>query len=150
MANARPVLNQLNIVSANMRHTIEFYRLLGVDVPEPPLTESGEPFHVNGEAGGMHLDLDSDAFARLWNESWRNQPDLGGRVVVGFHVETREEVDSIYEKLTQAGHKGLQPPWDAFWGARYAIVEDPNGIAVGLMSPRDPVRNYWPPEGWDG
>jgi hypothetical protein len=40
----------------------------------------------------------------------------------------------------------LQPPW----GARYAIVEDPNGIAVGLMSPRDPVRNYWPPEGWDG
>jgi hypothetical protein len=29
-------------------------------------------------------------------------------------------------------------------------VEDPNGIAVGLMSPRDPAKSYWPPEGWNG
>jgi len=29
------------------------------------------------------------------------------------------------------------------------VVEDPNGIAVGLMSPIDPDRKTWPPEGWD-
>jgi uncharacterized glyoxalase superfamily protein PhnB len=51
--------------------------------------------------------------------------------------------------LTGAGYKGLQAPFDAFWGARYAVVEDPNGIAVGLMSPSDPNRRYWPPEGWE-
>jgi uncharacterized glyoxalase superfamily protein PhnB len=39
----------------------------------------------------------------------------------------------------------LQPPWDAFWGARYAIVEDPDGIAVGLMSPISPDRRSPPP-----
>ena len=33
-----------------------------------------------------------------------------------------------------------QEPYDAFWGARYAIVEDPDGNAVGLMSPIDPDR----------
>ncbi len=33
------------------------------------------------------------------------------------------------------GHRSLHPPSDGFWGARYAIVEDPDGRAVGLMSP---------------
>jgi uncharacterized glyoxalase superfamily protein PhnB len=145
---AWPVLDQLNIVSANMRETMNFYRLLGVEIPEPPVGRSGEPFHVNCETGGMHFDLDSDAFARVWNESWRDRAELGGRVVVGFTVETREEVDRLHARLIQAGHRSLQKPWDAFWGSRYAMVEDPNGIAVGLMSPQDKSKSYWPPEGW--
>jgi uncharacterized glyoxalase superfamily protein PhnB len=39
----------------------------------------------------------------------------------------------------------LQAPFDAFWGARYAIVEDPDGIAVGLMSPISANRRSPPP-----
>ncbi|HEY4116186.1 MAG TPA: VOC family protein [Rhizomicrobium sp.] len=146
---ARPVFDQLNIVSGNMRETVAFYRLLGVEVPEPSTGNSGEPYHVNCDAGGQaDLDLDSEAFARVWNAGWKGSDNVAGRVVVGFGVESREEVDRVYETLTQAGHKGLQPPWDAFWGCRYAIIEDPNGIAVGLMSPRDTTKQYWPPEGW--
>jgi hypothetical protein len=34
----------------------------------------------------------------------------------------------------------LHEPYDAFWGARYAIVEDAGGNAVGIMSPVDPAR----------
>ena len=140
---ARPVLDQINIVSANMGAAIAFYRLLGVEIPDPQPGKSGAPFHANGDAGGdTSLDVDSDAFARVWNEGWKNRTDLGGRVVIGFGADSREAVDEYYRRLTQAGHKGLQPPWDAFWGSRYAIVEDPNGVAVGLMSLRDPVRNY--------
>jgi uncharacterized glyoxalase superfamily protein PhnB len=44
-------------------------------------------------------------------------------------------VDRIYAELTAAGHAGQQPPYDAFWGSRYAIVCDPDGNFVGLMSP---------------
>jgi uncharacterized glyoxalase superfamily protein PhnB len=29
---------------------------------------------------------------------------------------------------------------DTFWGARYAVIEDPDGNHVGLMSPIDPER----------
>ena len=57
----------------------------------------------------------------------------------------REDVDDLYEELTAAGHAGQQPPYDAFWGARYAIVLDPSGNAVGLMSPVDPARRGRPP-----
>jgi hypothetical protein len=39
-----------------------------------------------------------------------------------------------------------QPPFDAFWGARYAIVEDPDGNHIGLMSPSDPALRTAPPK----
>ena len=47
--------------------------------------------------------------------------------------------------MTNAGYRGLQEPVDAFWGARYAIIEDPDGIAVGVMSPILPDRKSPPP-----
>lgn len=33
---------------------------------------------------------------------------------------------------------------DAFWGARYAIVQEPDGNDVGLMSPHDPAQTFTP------
>jgi uncharacterized glyoxalase superfamily protein PhnB len=66
-------------------------------------------------------------------------------VVVGFRLPSREAVDALYADLTDAGHAGLQPPCDAFWGSRYAIVEDPDGVAVGFMSPPSPDRRSAPP-----
>ena len=61
------------------------------------------------------------------------------RCVLGFKFASRDEVDRVYADLTGAGYRGQQPPYDAFWGARYAVVEDPDGNAVGLMSPIDPA-----------
>ncbi len=136
----RPVLNQLNIVSGNLRASIDFYRRLGITIPEQRVwsTSSGA-HHANAEcpaeSDAVDLDFDSANFAQVWNTGWRGRPDLKGRVVIGFGVATRESVDRLYGELTVAGYRGLQAPYDAFWGARYAIVEDPDGIAVGLMSP---------------
>jgi uncharacterized glyoxalase superfamily protein PhnB len=67
-------------------------------------------------------------------------------VVLGFSLPTREAVDERYRELTSAGYRGRQPPFDAFWGARYAIVADPDGHDVGLMSPIDDSRRTWPPQ----
>jgi hypothetical protein len=33
---------------------------------------------------------------------------------------------------------------DAFFGARYAVVLDPDGNAVGLMGPTDPAARSMP------
>ena len=130
--------SQLNIVADNLDATISFYRRLGIAMGEPARSAAGEPFHVNSEgAEGALLEADSAAFAGAWNEGWKDEPNLGGRVLIGVHVASREEVDRLYAETTDAGHRGLQPPVDAFWGARFAVVEDPNGIAVGLLSPRD-------------
>lgn len=71
--------------------------------------------------------------------------DDRGSTVLGFWVTTRDAVDEIYTDLTGGGHRGHQPPYDAFWGGRYAIVDDPDGNSVGIMSPQDPDRKFWPP-----
>jgi uncharacterized glyoxalase superfamily protein PhnB len=66
--------------------------------------------------------------------------------VIGFALESREAVDDRYAELTSAGYQARQPPFDAFWGARYAIVADPDGNDVGLMSPIEDARRFSPPE----
>ena len=46
---------------------------------------------------------------------------------------------------TAAGYHRHQRPYDGFWGARYAIVDDPDGNAAGLMSPVEADRKFWSP-----
>ena len=57
----------------------------------------------------------------------------------------RAEVDAVFRDMTGAGYHGLQEPHDAFWGARYAVIEDPDGIAVGMMSPVSADKKSSPP-----
>lgn len=141
MARKPAVLDQLNIVVRDMDATIAFYRRLGVQFPDT-LPEWQAHHREAALEGEVAIDLDSTASAREWNRGW---PASKTGVVLGFRLATREEVDALYAELTAAGHAGRQPPYDAFWGARYAIVDDPDGNAVGLMSPIDPTHRTPPP-----
>ena len=135
MADDGPVIDQLNIVVTDMAASVAFYRRLGITIPEGDRPWSAH--HVNAVMpAGLDVDLDSVEFAREWDSGW---PGLAG-VVVGFRVASRDDVDRLYAEVTGAGHRGQQPPYDAFWGARYAVVEDPDGNAVGIMSMSDPDR----------
>ncbi len=147
MDRTRPSLNQLNIVSSNLDASIAFWRRLGVDIPDQGVwrTASGV-HHASAEDAGLDLDVDSTTFAQIWNTGWRGRGDLAGRIVVGLSVASRAEVDRLFGEMIAAGHRGLQAPYDAFWGARYAIVEDPDGIAVGLMSPLSAEHRSQPPD----
>jgi uncharacterized glyoxalase superfamily protein PhnB len=142
MAEAvRPVLNQLNLVAGDIDAMVAFYRRLGVEIEE---TEPQWERHhqTAAEQRGLDLDFDSREFATTWNRGW---PAERAGVVIGFQVPTREAVEQHYAGLTDAGYRGQQEPYDAFWGSRYAIVEDPDGNSVGLMSPMDPGRRTPPP-----
>ncbi len=140
MTRKPAVLDQLNIVVRDMDAAVDFYRRLGIEIPET-LAEWQTHHRTAATSGEVSLDLDSTAFTPQWDSGWpASQPG----VVVGFRVATREDVDDLYEELTGAGHVGQQAPYDTFWGARYAIVEDPSGNAVGLMSPIDPARRTQP------
>jgi catechol 2,3-dioxygenase-like lactoylglutathione lyase family enzyme len=150
---SKPILDQINLVCGDIDASLAFYRRLGIEIPDTMVWSTPTGVHhitaVNpaaDQAGGLGLDLDSTAFAQRWNTGWKDRPDLKGRVVVGFHVPTSEEVDAIYRDMTGAGYRGLHEPQDMFWGARYAIIEDPDGIAVGVMGPISPDKKTPPPE----
>lgn len=131
---SRPVLDQINVVVTDMERSVAFYRLLGLEMTNPP--PAWRPHHrsLDSPGSGLDFDLDSEAFAAQWNTGRTGSP-VPARVVIGFRLPTREAVDETYGRLAEAGHRGQQPPYDAFWGVRYAVVEDPDGNPVGLMSP---------------
>lgn len=134
-----PVFNQLSLIVRDMDATVAFYRSLGLEIDAKPDSE-----HVAVTlSSGILLEFDTTHFVGQWDTGWRG--DTGGSTVLGFSVPAREAVDEIYTALTGAGHQGRQRPYDAFWGARYAIVEDPDGNGIGLMSPIEAGRKFWPP-----
>jgi uncharacterized glyoxalase superfamily protein PhnB len=137
-----PDLHMLNLVVRDIEASAEFYRRLGV--ARPPGTVTGGHVALKTPSG-FSLELDEAESARLWHAGFRSDP-ASVSVVIGFALESREAVDERYAELTSAGYQGRQPPFDAFWGARYAIVADPDGNDVGLMSPVEDSRRYWPPE----
>ncbi|MDT5019076.1 MAG: hypothetical protein QOD39_5236, partial [Mycobacterium sp.] len=57
------------------------------------------------------------------------------RLALAFGVGSSAEVDTLFEKVTAAGHPGLLKPYDAPWGQRYATVADPDGNWVDLFAP---------------
>jgi catechol 2,3-dioxygenase-like lactoylglutathione lyase family enzyme len=133
-------LDQINVVVRDMEAMAAFYGRLGLSFGGG-MAEWAPHHRSSGAQGGLDVDLDSTAFASVWNRGWPG----GTGIVLGFRVPEREDVDRRYEELTAAGHTGQQPPYDAFWGSRFAVVADPDGNSVALMSPPDPSRRTPPP-----
>jgi uncharacterized glyoxalase superfamily protein PhnB len=141
MSEDAPVLDQINVVVGDMAAMVAFYELLGVNIEE--FDPSWDRHHRTvSTSGELDMDLDSSTFASSWNAGW---PKGQTGVVIGFRVASRENVDRVHARLIAAGHQSQQPPYDAFWGARYAVVADPEGNAVGIMSPADPARRAQQP-----
>ncbi len=135
-----PVFSQLNLVVKDMQATTAFWRRLGLS---PEVTAGGT--HAAADLpGGLHMEWDTAEFAAQWDSG--SHGALRGSTVFGFAVGTRQSVDDIYADLTAAGYRGRQVPYDAFWGARYAIVEDPDGNPIGLMSPMADEHRSRPPQ----
>lgn len=144
MTDPRPVLNQLNIVARDFDATLAFYRRLGVEVPDGVTSPGGIRHAEVTLPNGFVLEFDNLALARFYNAAWRKS-EPSSRALIGFSLPSREAVDERFAELVAAGYEARQPPYDMFWGARYAVVADPDGNDVGLMSPLDESRRSWPP-----
>ncbi|GFG54369.1 glyoxalase [Mycolicibacterium agri] len=119
----------VEIATKDMARALEFYRLLGLDVPEPagPHVEVTLP-------GGNKLAFDTEEIIAGMHPGW-TPPTQEGRVALAFQVGDPSEVDALYERITGAGYPGTLKPFDAPWGQRYATVIDPDGVSVDLFCP---------------
>jgi len=140
MAGAR--FSQINLVVRDLDETLGFYRRLGLDIPPTAVWSVDGKAHHAQAGGDAHLEFDSHPLAHAYNEGFAAER---GRVMIGVELASREAVDELWTAVIAEGCQGLQPPCDAFWGARLAIIEDPDGNPVSLMSPVDPARRGQPP-----
>ena len=122
------LLNGIGIVVSDMARSLDFYRRLGLDVPETP-----DEGHVDiALPNGWRLMLDSEDEMRKFMPDWVRQP--GNLFSLAFQCESPAEVDKIYAEMVGAGYHGDKEPWDAFWGQRYAKLLDPDGVPVDLYA----------------
>ena len=132
-----PILGQVSVVAKDMEKAIAFYERLGLTFEKDPQWAA---HHVSARMpNGVALDLDSEAMTTGYDPGW------SGTVAVIFNVDDPAEVDRLHDELVAGGATSHQAPFDAFWGARYAVVDDPDGNHVGIMA-IDPSRGGPPPQ----
>jgi catechol 2,3-dioxygenase-like lactoylglutathione lyase family enzyme len=123
-----PELNAIGIAVADLERSLEFYRLLGLDFDDP------DHGHVEATmSNGTRLMFDTEEVIRSFLPDWRRTD--GNQASLAFECASPAEVDEIYARVVAAGFEGEKEPWDAFWGQRYALLGDPDGVRVNLYAP---------------
>jgi catechol 2,3-dioxygenase-like lactoylglutathione lyase family enzyme len=122
----------LQIFARDVQRSLEFYRLLGLAIPE-----SNEPHVAVDLPGGNTLSFDTEDTIAGMHPGWAPPTSSGGRLALAFGVDSPAKVDALFEIVTAAGHAGPLAPYDAPWGMRYATVTDPDGNWVDLFAPSE-------------
>jgi uncharacterized glyoxalase superfamily protein PhnB len=116
----------VGVVSADLQRSVDFYRLLGLDLPD------ADSDHVEIELpNGMRFALDS---LELMKSLGHWEEPKGHRMGMAFNAGAPAEVDAAYAKILAAGFESQTEPFDAFWGQRYAQVKDPDGNPVDIYA----------------
>ena len=123
------VPDMIGLSVTDIPRAIRFYRILGLDFPD---TAQGE-HNVEVKTNGYRISLNAQALEKDLTPGWVEP--RGQRAGLAFLCGSPSEVDATYAKIVAAGHKGVKEPWDAFWGQRYALVEDPDGAHVSIFCP---------------
>ena len=122
--------DMIGIIVRDMATALRFYRLLGLAIPEG---QDGEDHVEVTTANGYRIAWDTEALVKSLDPQWVEP--VGQRTTIAFKCGSASEVDELYRRLADAGCRGHKPPWDAFWGQRYAIVSDPDGNHLDLFAP---------------
>ena len=126
-----PTFSAIGLVVADMAATLAFYRTLGLNIP----ADADKEPHVDLELpGGLRLMWDTQDTIRSFNPDWA-PPSGDPKVDLAFRCADPAEVDTVYATMTGAGFHGHKEPWDAFWGQRYAQLNDPDGTLIDLFAP---------------
>ncbi|KKK05914.1 VOC family protein [Micromonospora sp. HK10] len=129
-----PHFDLIGLIVTDMGRTLEFYRRLGLPVPAGAEHEPHVEITLDS---GLRLAWDTVDTIRGFDPGY-TPPSGGPRAALAFRCADPAEVDRWYADLTAAGHHGHLPPFDAFWGQRYAVVHDPDGTPVDLFAPLTP------------
>lgn len=122
-------INAVGVSSRDLAETVRFYETLGFSFPE----YSAEDQHLEPETPDDSARLMIDS-VELMTELIGARPRPGNHSSFAIQYDSPEEVDQIAARVVEAGFTVVSEPWDAFWGQRYAVVQDPDGYQVDLFA----------------
>ncbi|HLZ63869.1 MAG TPA: VOC family protein [Ktedonosporobacter sp.] len=116
-------LYMVGLVTPDLDKSVEFYRRLGLDIPEgsearrhvPVKMKSGVTFFLN--AAGLMEASDKS------------------RVIFEYYLSNRAEVDGKYSELTGFGYKSYRAPsFETTINVYFAMIIDPDGHIIMLSA----------------
>ena len=122
-------LDVVGIAVRDMAASLLFYRRLGLDIPEVP---GSEP-HAEIALEGFRLAWDTVELLKDVYGDWVEEP-VGHRIELAFRCDSPGDVDTTYDRMVGHGYRGRKQPWDAPWGQRYAVIEDPDGNLISVYA----------------
>jgi catechol 2,3-dioxygenase-like lactoylglutathione lyase family enzyme len=123
-------LYMVGVIVEDMARAAEFYRRLGVDVPEGAESEG----HVEIKMSGLTFFLSTKEANARWDPARKEISGDGYRIVLEFYLENRAALDAKYEELTGYGYVGHYAPYDVTANTRFAMVDDPDGNTILLSA----------------
>lgn len=125
-----PRVDGIAFVTGNLAGALAFYRLLGIDVPDPAPGAG----YVSIACEGVRFSWSTcEADACAGSDQTRSQASAD--CVLMLRLARTAEVDAVAEAVRRAGHHVVRGPFDAPWGARHCRLRDPDGNAVEIFAP---------------
>jgi catechol 2,3-dioxygenase-like lactoylglutathione lyase family enzyme len=122
-------LYMVGVMVADMPRAVEFYRRLGVDVPEGSETKP----HVEVKMGNMTFFLSTHQLNVRWDPAQTPPAPTGGyKMLLEFYLTTREEVDAKYNEMIGYGYESHQAPFQTPFNMYFAFINDPDGNTILL------------------
>ncbi len=121
--------DMVGFVVRDMRAALQFYRTLGLDIPDG---QENEPYVQTITPNGYRISWNALEMVKQIDPAWVEP--VGQRMELAFKCDSPAEVDATHRRLVDAGYPSHKQPWDAFWGQRYAIVNDPDGNHVSIFA----------------
>ena len=129
-------LYMLGLVVQDMDKSLEFYRRLGLAIPEGSEART----HVEIKMGsGLTFFLDSRP--SRWDPGFVSQDDPGHieasdryPSILEFYLKERAALDAKYIELTGFGYPSYHAPYVTSFGMYFAMVNDPDGNTILLSA----------------
>lgn len=123
-------LDLVGIVVKDMPKALAFYRAVGLDIPAELDSEGHAEIVLDS---GLRLAWDTHEIMRRFDENWQ-EPTGHPRIGLAFLCDSPADVDAQYERIIALGYDSHKAPFDAFWGQRYAQIQDPDGNVIDLFA----------------
>jgi predicted lactoylglutathione lyase len=136
-------LYMLGLIVQDMAIAVEFYRRLGLEIPDGSEKQS----HVEIKMGsGMTFFLDSKP--TRWDPGFGSQPDSERSdapdrypVILEFYLKEQATLMAKYTELINFGYQSYRAPYKTSFGMYFAMIKDPDGNTILLSAEADSSGN---------
>lgn len=125
-------LYMVGVIVEDMAKSVEFYRRLGVDVPEG----SEDKHFVSMKMGHLTFFLSDKPVTARWDPARTDAPHPAGayKILLEFYLKSKEAVDAKYAEMTAYGYTSHSAPNTTPFENYFAFINDPDGNTILLSA----------------